>query len=198
MKNNLVADALLGYVRINLVDDPVPKLKVGQWNPRPLDRQSIKSMVEDFQLGKCEPWLSPLTLILAKSELNQLQAFSGADQWTSGDAGSLKALKPFIPLRNVQYRIAGGNHRITAAKETLKIFGQKLVDLRAKASKLEDSRGTEATPEWSEKLSKAVAELQEEIGAVEQWSATVKTWPVKVFDDGAFFIYDYACNLTNL
>lgn len=196
-KSILASDALLGYVKMNLVDSPVPNLKVGQWNPRQPNPASIKAMVEDFSSGKCQPWLAPLILIGNQAEFNNHQKYFAGDEWTNPTSTLLDKLPPFLPLPNSQYKIAGGNHRITASRSAVESLLKRLENNKTKCTTITAAIHNAPDGDTNEigKLSSAIGILEKDQKVLEEWIATAKVWPVQVFDDGLAFIFDFAASL---
>jgi hypothetical protein len=176
----------LGYTSINLVDDPIPALKFGQWNPRKIDQKIVNVMVNDFVAGKGEPWISPLVLIVSKKELHPNQNHSSPDLWSHPSPGLLAQLPRFLPLSNIHYRVAGGNHRITATKAALEKFVLLLEKQNKTCSMLEKSILESPAGDVSHiaELTKAKDYCKKEIAILEKWKTTIKTWPAQIFDDG--------------
>jgi hypothetical protein len=185
----LASEALLGLVKINLLDDPIPKLKFGQWNPRPIDKATQNNLVAEFTSGKCKPWTSPLILIAGKRELNKAQGFSTPGDWMDPTPALLAQLPPFLPLPNIQYRIAGGNHRVTSAKIAVDRLQQKSHDLEEKYRELGEKLKTlPAEDSRIEEYRTALEKIEGEMATAAEFVEQIKTWPMKVFDDGMILV----------
>lgn len=188
-KEELVAAAVSGVIKVDLQGAPQAKLTFGHWNPRPIHTANLNEMVHDFTSGGCRPWISPLVMIAAEGEFVDEQMFCSIGEFCRQTMEDVMALPQLIPGVGLSYKMAAGHHRFQAAG---KAFATMKESLKVAKKELEVRRGTtEGDGEHvvnQEEDDSAIRRCEREIELLEGWCTSVQWWPVVVYDSGLYLV----------